>query len=216
MNRKQMVVGNGQYKKPTLDDTKRQKGLLRYLTYRDGRTEHIKQRGGVERWHDLGLGRTVEEVAQRCEAYKSDHVLAFTLVFNTNPELMQMVPIEQREQFVCELTEQTLEQFFAARGIDSGVEASYVLHHRNSENPESPGLHDPHTHIILPGTYFDEGQGQRENLFFSRNKRENHIDLLHQVSESTLTTLMDRYVGPEWEQRFDALEAVREQQRAVV
>lgn len=216
MNRKQMVVANVQYKKPTLDDTKRQKGLLRYLTYRDGRTGHIKQRGGVERWHDLGLGRTLQDVAQRCEVYKSDHVLAFTLVFNANPELMHMVPVEQREQFVCELTEQSLEQFFEARGIDSGVEASYVLHHRNSEKPESPGLHDPHTQIILPGTYFDEGQGQRENLFFSRNKRENHIDLLHHTTERVMVSLMDRYVGLEWEQRFDALEVVREQQRAVV
>jgi hypothetical protein len=216
MNRKQMVVANVRYKKPTLSDAKRQKGLLRYLTYRDGRTGHIPQRSGVERWHDLGLGRTLQELAQRCEAYRSDHVLAFTLVFNANPELIHMVPMEQREQFVCELTEHTLEQFFEARGIESGVEASYVLHHRNSENPESPGLHDPHTHIILPGTYFDEGQGQRENLFFSRNKQENHIDLLHRTTESEMATLMDRYVGPDWEQRFDTLEETREQQRAVV
>ncbi len=201
MNRKQMVVANVQYKKPTLDDSRRQKGLLRYLTYRDGRTGHIIQRGGVERWHDLGLGRTLQDVAQRCEAYKSDHVLAFTLVFNPSPELMHMVPIEQREQFVCELTEQALEQFFAARDIESGVEASYVLHHRNSENPQSPGLHDPHTHCILPGTYFDEGLGQRENLFFSRNKRENHIELLHRTTEGVMASLMDRYVGLEWEQR---------------
>ncbi len=216
MNRKQMVVANVRYKKPTPGDAKRQKGLLRYLTYRDGRTEHIKQRGGVERWHDLGLGHTLQDVAQRCEAYKSDHVLAFTLVFNANPELMHMVPVEQREQFVCELTEQALEQFFEARGIESGVEASYVLHHRNSENPQSPGLHDPHTHIILPGTYFDEGQGQRENLFFSRNKRENHIELLHRTTEGVMVGLMDRYVGLEWEQRFDALETIRQEQQAVV
>src|SRR5579885_3612522 len=114
MNRKQMIVANVRYKKPTLEDSQRQKGLLRYLTYRDGRIGHIKQQGGVERWHDLGLGRTLQDVAQRCEAYKSDHVLAFTLVLNCNPELMHMVPIEQREEFVCELTEQTLEQFFEA------------------------------------------------------------------------------------------------------
>jgi hypothetical protein len=216
MNHKQMVVANVQYKKPTLDDTKRQKGLLRYLTYRDGRTGHIKQQGGVERWHDLGLGRTLQEVAQRCEAYKSDHVLAFTLVFNANPELIHMVPVEQREAFICELTGQSLEKFFEARGIESGVEASYVLHHRNSENPQSPGLHDPHTHVILPGTYFDEGQGQRENLFFSRNRQENHIELLHRTTEGVMVNLMDRYVGLEWEQRFDALEAVREQQRGIM
>jgi hypothetical protein len=155
-------------------------------------------------------------VAQRSEAYKSDHVLAFTLVFNANPELIHMIPLEQREQFIGELTEQSLEQFFEARGIESGVEASYVLHHRNSENPQSPGLHDPHTHVILPGTYFDEGQGQRENLFFSRNKRENHIELLHHTTESVMVNLMDRYVGLEWEQRFDALEAVRQEQQAIV
>src|SRR5260221_8575480 len=111
MNRKQMVVANVRYKKPTPGDAKRQKGLLRYLTYRDGRTGHIKQSSGLERWHDLGLGRTLQELAQRCEAYKSEHVLAFTLVFNANPELIHMVPMEQREQFVCELTEKTLEQF---------------------------------------------------------------------------------------------------------
>jgi hypothetical protein len=117
MNRKQMVVANVQYKKPTLDDAKRQKGLLRYLTYRDGRTGHIRQQGGVERWHDLGLGHALQEVAQRCEAYKGDHVLAWTLVLNVNPELMHMVPLDQREQFVCALTEQTLTQFFEARSI---------------------------------------------------------------------------------------------------
>src|SRR5258706_408906 len=96
MNRKQMVVANVQYKKPTQDDTKRQKGLLRYLTYRDGRTGHIQQRGGGERWHDLGLGRTLHDVAQRCEAYKSDHVLAFTLVLNCTPQLMCMVSVRMK------------------------------------------------------------------------------------------------------------------------
>lgn len=216
MNRKHMVVANVQYKKPTLDEVKRQKGLLRYLTYRDGRTGHLKQKGGVERWHDLGLGRTLQEVAQRCEAYKGDHVLAFTLVLNPNPELIQMVPFEQRERFVCALTEQSLEQFFEARGIEGGVETSYVVHHRSSENPQSPGLPDPHTHVILPGTYFDEGQGERQNLFFSRNRRENHIELLHRTTEGVMVSLMDHYVGREWEQRFDALETIRKQQRAVV
>jgi hypothetical protein len=210
-----MVVANVKYKKPTFEDSKRQKGLLRYLTYRDGRDGHIRQAGGVERWHDLGLGRALQEVAQRCEAYKGEHVLAWTLVFNPNPELMHLVAPEQREQFVCELTERALAEFFEERGIEGGVEASYVLHHRNSENPEAPGLHDPHAHLILPGTYFDEATGQRENLFFSRRQQENHIELLHQVTEDTMVDLMDRYVGLEWGRRFDALEAVRAQERSI-
>jgi hypothetical protein len=33
MNPKQLCVANVKYKKPTADDTKRAKGLLRYLTY---------------------------------------------------------------------------------------------------------------------------------------------------------------------------------------
>jgi hypothetical protein len=68
----------------------------------------------------------------------------------------------------------------------------------------------------LPGTFFDEGTGQRDDLFFSRNKHENHIELLHRTTEGVMVGLMDRYVGLDWEQRFDVLEAVREQQRAVV
>jgi len=216
MNGKQMCVANVQYKKPTASDSKRNTGLLRYLTYRDGRYGHIHQEAGMERWHDHGLGASVGQIAQRCGDYQSQHVLAFTLVFNPNPELMAMVPLEQREPFVCELTETTLERFFEARGVEGGLEYAFVMHHRESENPQSPGLHDPHTHVILPGTYYDEGAGERAPLYFSRNKHVNHVELLHQTTEQTQRELMDRYVGRDWEQRYDALEAVREQQRAIV
>ena len=37
MNRRQLVVANVQYRKPTLEGSKQTKGLLRYYTYRDGR-----------------------------------------------------------------------------------------------------------------------------------------------------------------------------------
>jgi len=45
MNGKQICVANVQYKKPTASDSKRNTGLLRYLTYRDGRYGHIHQEG---------------------------------------------------------------------------------------------------------------------------------------------------------------------------
>jgi hypothetical protein len=117
---------------------------------------------------------------------------------------------------VHELTENTLDQFFEARGLETGVEFTYVTHNRVSEDPQAPGLPDPHTHVILPGTYFDEGEGRRVPLFFSRNKQVDHIELLHLTTEQNMVDLMDRYVGPDWEQRYDALEVVREQQCAVV
>lgn len=215
MDPKQLCVANVKYKKPTADDAKRTRGLLRYLTYRDSRDGHIKQVGGRERWADHGLGRTVGEIADTCEQYRSDHVLAFMVVLNPNPDLIAMVPENRRARFVRELTETVLDRFFAARGIEGGIEHSTVLHHRDSEDPQAPGLHNPHTHTILPGTYFDEDMGERVPLFFSRNKHINHIEMLHRVTEQTMRDHMDRYVGPEWEQRIDRLTAIREQQRAI-
>jgi len=53
-------------------------------------------------------------------------------------------------------------------------------------------------------------------LFFSRNRKVNHIDLLHDVTERTMAEQMERYVGPDWEQRYDELAAIREQERQIV
>ncbi len=215
MDRKQMCVANVKYKKPTASDSKKAKGLLRYLTYRDSRDGHIKQVSGRERWSDHGLGSTVGEIADTCEQYRSDHVLAFTLVFNVNPDLIVMVPEKRRARFVRELTETTLDRFFEERGIEGGIEHSYVTHFRESEDSQAPGMPNPHTHVILPGTYFDENAGERVPLFFSRNKKVDHIEMLHRCTEMQMTDLLERYVGPDWEQRSDTLEAVREQQRQV-
>jgi hypothetical protein len=190
--------------------------MLIRLSYRDSRDGHIKQASGQERWVDHGLGHTVGEIAEMCDRYQSEHVLAFTLVLNPNPELLSMVPDKQRGRFVRELTENTLDQFFEARGLETGLEFSYVTHRRLSEDPQAPGLPDPHTHVILPGTYFDEGEGRRVPLFFSRNKNVDHIELLHQITEKNMVDGMERYVGPDWERRYDALEGVREQQCSVV
>ena len=209
-----MGVADVKFKRPTA--AKESKGLLRYLTYRDGRYGHIQQEAGNERWIDHGMGASVGEIASRCDDYQSKHVLAFTLVFNPNPDLIAMVPLEDRETFVKTLTETALDRFYEARGTDGGIEYSYVLHHRASEDPESPGLHDPHTHVILPGTFFDEGKGLRTGLYFNQNNREKHIDMLHEATEQTVRDLMDRYAVPDWEQRYDVIAAEREQQRRVV
>ncbi|MDX2137171.1 MAG: hypothetical protein SF123_03680, partial [Chloroflexota bacterium] len=118
-------------------------------------------------------------------------------------------------QFVRELTESVVNGFFDERGLDTGCEYSYVLHHRLTDDPQAPGLHDPHTHIVLPGTVYDEEHGQRVPLFFSRNRKVNHIEMLHDVTERTMIEQMERYIGPDWEQRYDELAAVREQERAI-
>ena len=215
MDRKQLCVANVQYKKPTADDSKRAKGLLRYLTYREGRFEAARQVSGVERWVDHGMGGSVAEVGKQCEALQSDHVLLFSLVFNPNPDLMAMVAPENREQFVKELTETTLEKFLEARGIDTGLEYSYVLHHRQTDDVEAPNRHNSHTHVVLPGTVYDEEHGERVPLFFSRNRKVNHIEMLHEATEAQMVEQVERYVGRDWEQRYDQLAHVRKQQQAV-
>ncbi|MDL1901371.1 hypothetical protein FBR02_11425 [Anaerolineae bacterium CFX9] len=216
MDRKQMCVANVQYKKPSADGAKGSKNLLRYLTYRKSRDEQARHVAGRERWTDHGMGSSVGDIAQRCDDLKSEHVLTFSLVVNPNPDLIGMVAPEEREQFVRELTEQVVDDFFEARGIDTGIEMSYVLHHRLTDDPQAPGLHDPHTHIVLPGTVYDEEHGQRVPLFFSRNRKVNHIEILHDVTERTMVEQMERYVGPDWEQRYDELSAIREQERQII
>ena len=215
MDRKQMCVANVQYKKPSADGAKQSKNLLRYLTYRESRDEAARRGAGRERWVDHGMGGSVAELVQRCDDLKSEHVLTFSLVCNPNPDLIAMVAPEDREQFVRELTESMVNGFFDERGLDTGIEYSYVLHHRLTDNPQAPGQHDPHTHIVLPGTVYDEEHGQRVPLFFSRNRKVNHIDLLHDVTERMMAEQMERYVGPDWERRYDELAAVREQERAI-
>jgi hypothetical protein len=215
MDRKQMCVANVRYKKPSADGASSNKNLLKYLTYRDSRDGYVKQRAGMERWIDHGMGGSVSEIAKRCDDLRSEHVLTFSLVINPNPELTAMMSFEQRERFVRELTENVVEGFFDERGLDTGIEYSYVLHHRNSTDPQSPGLHDPHTHVVLPGTVFDEEHGQRVPLFFSQNRKVNHIEMLHRVTERETEVLLERYIGLDWEHRYDALDATRTAQRAI-
>ncbi len=70
---------------------------------------------------------------------------------------------------------------------------------------ESPGRHNPHAHVVLPGTYYDADEGRRVPLYFNQNKRVNHIELLHTLTEQNMEVLMEHYVGREWEQQYDAL-----------
>jgi hypothetical protein len=161
------------------------------------------------------MGGSVAEIADRCDAYQSEHVLMFSVVINPNVDLIRMVPPDCREQFVRQLTERTLNGFFDARGIDTSVEWSAVLHHRQTDGDEAPGQHNPHTHVVLPGTYYDADEGQRKPLYFSRNREVNHIDMLHEVTQENMVALMDRYAGRDWEQRYDMLAEIREQQEQV-
>ena len=68
---------------------------------------------------------------------------------------------------------------------------------------------------MLPGTYYDDGLGERVPLYFNRNKCVDHIAMLHDLTEGQVAEQMDRYVGPDWERRYDDLEAARAAQFAI-
>ena len=205
MDRRQMCVSNLKYRKPGDSESRRSKNLLKYLTYRESRDQASLQVSGHERWIDHGMGRSVRQIADRCEACQSEHVLLFSLVINPNPDLMAMVELQEREQFVGQLTRHTVEDFFVARGIDTGVEWSAVLHHRQTDKhePGTPSRHNPHAHVVLPGTYYHADEGRRVPLYFSQKRDVNHIELLHQVTQQNMAQLMEHYVGLDWEQRYD-------------
>jgi hypothetical protein len=57
----------------------------------------------------------------------------------------------------------------------------------------------------LPGTYESWSDGGRLPLYFNNRKNENHIEMLHEAAQRELGLLLDRYVGPDWEQRYDEL-----------
>jgi hypothetical protein len=202
MDRSQMVVANLRYQ-----SSKGGKGfgkvrdLARYFQYRQDRDQHIPQEEGLERWVDHGLGNNFRQIAERCEAFKSEYVQAFFLVINPNPDLMALVPAEQQECFVKQLTESSLEAFFAERVLEV-PEYSYAYHLRATL--DAARRDNPHTHIILPGSYASWADGGRLPLYMNRGKGENHIALLHQVVEGQTERLLERYVGLDWERRFDA------------
>jgi hypothetical protein len=42
-----------------------------------------------------------------------------------------------------------------------------------------------------------------------------HIEMLHNVTEQHMADMLDRYVGLDWERRYDALESLREEQKQI-
>ncbi len=209
MDRKQSVIANVRYQTPKGKGASKLKGLLRYVQYRDDRDGHIPQHRGLERWTDKGLGGDFQTIAANCDRLKSDHVQAFCWVMNPNPDLVAMMPEKQREAFARELTETTMERFFEARGIDT-PEYAYAIHRRETTDSNRPGRDNPHAHVVLPGTFDSWADGARLPLYMNQNKRENHIELLHGIAQQQIGSLMERYVGLDWEQRYDALLADRE------
>ncbi len=170
--------------------------FLKYAQYRDDANGHIPQEQGLERWQDHGLGKSYREILNNCTDLGSDKVLAWTWVISPSPDLMNLVPPEEREALVIMLTEDIVESYYEARGVDQ-PEFSFVMHDRitNETKDSADPIHQLHTHVILPGTV-PTIEGDRTSFYNRSNK--GHIQLLRDIATERFAAELDRLVGPEW------------------
>jgi hypothetical protein len=171
------------------------RGKLKYFTYRNDRSTHLKAGERVERWQDRGLGRDYRTILNNCDALSSDHVLAWSWVVSPAPDLMALVPENMRRALVIELTERLVEDYYAARGAEV-PEYAFVLHDRltTGEAGGTVGLQHLHTHVILPGTVPTSESRQP----FYNNKEKGHDRLFRQIAAQHFEVALDEIVGEPW------------------
>ena len=116
-------------------------------------------------------------------------MLAWTWVISPAPDLMALVPEDQRRALVMDVTERIVEAYYDARGFQIPL-YSYVLHDRRTKEGEQ----QLHTHVILPG--LAPTVGGWEPLYI--NKRQGHDELFNDVAREEFEQALDRAIGPEW------------------
>jgi len=164
--------------------------LLRYLQYRDKVQNELAQNQDYERWQDRGMGTNWREILKNSDDTQSKHVLAWTWVVSPAPDLMALVPEHKRRDFVCDLTERVVEDYYTERNFDLPA-YSYILHDRPTDDE---GLQQLHTHVVLPGT----APSVAERLPVYNNKERGHDALFRQVASRHFAEMLDDVVGTEW------------------
>lgn len=169
------------------------KGLsstLKYLQFRDKAQNQLAKNRDYERWQDRGMGIHWRDILQQSDALQSPHVLAWTWVVSPDPDLMALVPEDQRRDLVCDLTERVVEDYYLERGF-AVPEYSYILHDRQTDGE---GKQQLHTHVVLAGT----APSSVERLPVYNNKERGHDALFRDIATRHFETALDDIVGGEW------------------
>lgn len=170
------------------------RATLKYLQYRDDRNNHLAQAQGYERWQDRGMGINFREIYQNCDRLQSKHVLAWTWVISPAPDLLALVPENQRRKLLYDLTEQVVEDYYTERGLDV-PEYSYVMHSAKTKPKDGePSQEHLHTHIVLPGTT----PSIAERLPVYNNAAKGHDRLLREIATRYFAEELDQRIGVEW------------------
>ena len=167
--------------------------LLKYLQYRDKMQNLLAQNPDYERWNDYGMGGNWRDILKHSDQFKSEHVLAWTWVVSPAPDLMALVPENKRRDFVCDLTERVVEDYYLERGFDI-PEYSTILHDRETNDD---GLQQLHTHVILPGT----APTLADRLPVYNNKERGHDALFREVATRNFAEMLDDTIGLEWRRK---------------
>ena len=190
---KATIVADLKYKSPKRErrgsGSKGLRNALKYFQFREDHSTKASAERLRDRWQDRGLGAHYREIQTNCVRFKSPHVLAWTWVISPAPDLMALVPEDQRRALVMDVTERIVEAYYDARGFQIPL-YSYVLHDRRTKEGEQ----QLHTHVILPG--LAPTVAGWEPMYI--NKRQGHDELFNDVAREEFEQALDRTVGPEW------------------
>jgi hypothetical protein len=195
---KPTIIPNWHYQKPTKGGCRSLRKLLKYVSYRESPDHRPVDLS--DRWTDCGLGAGWKAVYAAAGEQAGPYVLAHHLVIAPAPDLMALIPETLRAEVVREVTEQTIEDWHTARGLNI-PDYSYVLHDRDTD--DDYGLQNLHTHVFVAGT-IENSLGERESHMTHRGqvctdrgglKRE---DNLHRIARQEFELILDRTIGNEW------------------
>jgi hypothetical protein len=190
------------------------KGLsstLKYLQYRDKVQNQLAENRDYERWQDRGLGLHWRDILKTSDDLQSKHVLAWTWVISPAPDLMALVPEDQRRDLVCDLTERIVEDYYVERGYTI-PEYSFILHDREAKMEDgSETMQQLHTHVVLPGTAPLPGS-DRGAVY--NNKEKGHDALFREIASRHFSEALDRIAGLGWQRLREEEPAIEPEQPA--
>ena len=197
---KPICMATWRYKKPDRDGHRGLKSLLKYVTFRED-AHHKVPENGAERWHNDGLGQTWREVYENSRQLAGQYILAHHFVLSPDPDLMALLPEENRRMALQELTAQTLTDWYQVR--DYAVpEMSFVIHDRETTDENAPGRQMLHTHVFCAGT-IPTLEGRTCPMVKERDVVRNKGGLdretnLNRIVEENWAAILDREIGLEW------------------
>lgn len=158
------------------------------------------------------MGLHWRDILKNSDDFQSKHVLAWTWVISPAPDLMALVPEEQRRDLVCDLTEHIVEDYYLERGFTL-PEYSFILHDREAKMEDgSETMQQLHTHVVLPGTAPLPGS-DRGAVY--NNKEKGHDVLFREIASRHFGEALDRIVGPEWQQMREEEPEIEHEQPAL-